>query len=172
MYKEKAFTEAYAGEEINTRFDTRDAELESIGATVRLRQTPKGFLLTVKEKIDPSRTDVKKPKHCKLCEELNAEVSDPGVVRKIFSLFFAREESYCKVRRHWELSFSGICVEIDLVPELNRYFVEIEAPTEKDIDEFRKRFGLSWDSVEPKSYFQLIREAREKKANKKNKKHS
>ena len=142
LYKEKAFTEAYAGEEINTRFDTRDAELESIGATVRLRQTPKGFLLTVKEKIDPSRTDVKKPKHCKLCEELNAEVSDPGVVRKIFSLFFAREESYCKVRRHWELSLAVSVLRLTLFGAQPVLCREIEAPTEKTLMNFEKVWSL------------------------------
>jgi predicted adenylyl cyclase CyaB len=152
----------HAGPEVNTYFDLPSGRLRKAGITIRLRQDKSGFLLTIKE--GRGQKSAGSDKRFKDQKEINIQITASDDIRKIARLLGVKETSYRKLRQHWKRSVFNEVIDIDFVPELGRYFVEIEAESKADINHWRHVLGFSWKDVEPKSYIQLIREARAKRS--------
>lgn len=159
--------------QINYYFYPAGEDVDIFATTIRLRVSPSGAVLTLKSRVGKKKADRASSARSKRYKKRREEEHEvPGnLVLKALRALGAKEESYEKLRTHCLADFHwarpkdalrhlGSFVDIDFVPELDRWFVEIEAESTRIINRLVKELGLSWDDLEPKSYIQLIREAR------------
>ncbi|MBW2973426.1 class IV adenylate cyclase [Candidatus Woesearchaeota archaeon] len=100
--------------------------------TLRLRQEGNKTFLTYKKK-EPHKT-------LKIMEELEVDISDIEEMKKILEkLGFKMRQSFTKHRISYKLNKARY--EIDTWPEIPTY-LEVEAPTEKDIKDALEIIGL------------------------------
>lgn len=144
----------YVGEQSqeDILFDTADESLSKNDSCLRLRkQVMNGqtkFILTYKGAKEKSNLK----KRC----EIETEVIDGGSSKEIFSaLGYKKRLMVEKTRSFWKLS--GCEVALDTLKLLG-YFVEIEGPDEKTIDDVQKSLGLENVQNISRSYASLIAE--------------
>ena len=130
--------------EKNWLFDHPERTLMKNDKLLRVREERK-VLLTFK---GPRRTS-----EYKMREELQVEFPDSSSARSLLeSIGFHQWFYYEKVRETWRLDSTEIV--LDELPALG-LFVEIEGPSDKDIEAVRKRLKLSRDYISS-SYVELL----------------
>ncbi len=153
--KRKGANLYWSGSEENHFFDTPNAKLKMMDASLRLRRWA-GDCDNLTLKL-PAR---KEHKRLKIKEEREVSVGDLRKTARILEgLGFQECFRYRKHRQHWKLQEGG-SVELDIL--YGYKFVEIESSPRK-INELVQYLDLDWGSATKKSYLALARELKRKK---------
>lgn len=135
----------FEGEITADYFDFDDKRLAKQDITIRLRRKGASAELTLKKK--------KKNKHVKICDEYETPIDDFASMRQILthlSLQFKRRIT----RNRISYLLGKTRFEIDTVPGIPP-FLEIEAPTVRDIEKYAEKLGLSMKHAKPWSTNQV-----------------
>lgn len=138
--------------ETNRFFDRPDAMLQKFGCGLRVRS------LQVLEGAGASPTMTFKgrmqPGPLKIRPECEVQVDDADAAASLLAqLGFVQTVSFQKRRESWRC---GPClVELDELPHIGR-FVEIEGPSQGDVECVRGRLGFDAAVLERSSYLALI----------------
>ncbi len=131
----------------NILYDYPGRPLGAVGCLLRIRQTPRGGLLTFKGKVVQHESYKVRPEHETWCDDADAarQILDAIGLRPFFK--------YEKYREEYRAGEAMLC--LDELPFGN--FLELEGPPEA-IETLADALGLNRDSFSKRSYADLYAE--------------
>jgi adenylate cyclase class IV len=142
-------------------FDFADGRLQNARQTLRLREDWTGTTLTAKVPLTSQQDE--DAGQAKVREEINIPLpAEAGAtMRRLLQSIGLRESlSYDKTRTSWRLGQARI--DVDVLADGGACYAEIEAPA-AEISRTRTTLGLDGAPVETRTYFEIVRLAREGK---------
>jgi len=138
--------------ETNTFLDVSNRALQAADKGLRMRAN--FDVKTGKSKSIVTFKGPRKPGVLKSREEIEFGVDDAGAATAMFAeLGFAPTLSFQKRRRSWTLL--SCKVELDELPHIGSY-VEVEGPSERQVNKAREALGLADQPVISESYAALL----------------
>ena len=151
--KEAGFREEWSSPETVAFYDAPNKEWRRKGATVRTKNIGGKTIFTVKQKI-AGKFKSAIEKEC----AVDLPLSDFQEMLKIIGFEIALE--YSKKRTHY--SRGEYSVELDHIEEIGGKFIELEAPSEGDLERLIAELGLQDLEPDIRSYGEIIKEYRNK----------
>ncbi len=131
--------EVFDGEIDAHYYDTPDRILKKEKKTLRLRKEGDQAVLTSKKSINRDKAKIE--------EEYEIEMNDFEETEKILNnigfVEFAQQPKH-----RTSLHLGNICFEFDTLPGIPT-FLEIEAPTIEDIEQYTKKLGFKKEDLKP-----------------------
>jgi len=132
-------------------FDDEDDSLSARNITVRIKRGDGWASFAVKTK--------KMDLNYKIADECELDISDTEAMTGALSVFgLGKRFEYSKEREHW--INGGSVVELDYVPEIDAYFIEVEGESGEAVEDIIRLLGLQDLEREKRSYPDIVKEIR------------
>ena len=132
-------------------FDDEDDSLSARNITVRIKRGDGWASFAVKTK--------KMDDNYKIADEYELDISDTEAMTGALSVLgLGKRFEYSKEREHW--INGGSAVELDHVPEINAYFIEVEGESGEAVEDIIRTLGLQDLEREKRSYPDIVKEIR------------